>query len=364
MKKVYLKCTFSFAGILSGDWLVNIPSQICAMTGSSVVLPCSYDFPQSRDGQEIHVKSEMWCLGNGRCITPRYVYHSAGILQEPSYQSRVQYLGEIGSKNCSLEISGLQESDSGTYVFYLITNHTREKMPTQRGLQLLVSVLAGPSPVIEEGESVSLSCCSPGSNAEVLWFKSSSSEPKYNGAEWTITKTTHEDAGGYYCQVRAKDQVQKSKELVLDVQYPPRNTIISISPPEQTEVGRPATLTCKSAANPPVLTYTWYKGAACGPGADTSVYKYVQSSAEVIERDLSLSRINISVDQSEEHCCVSRNRHGSQKSSVQVSPLRKDWRSLKTERTVTHTKRALIQDCPIPRDRLFLLHNLKITGLI
>lgn len=311
--------------VLAGDWSVNVPSQICAVKNSSVVLPCSYDFPQSRDGQEIQVKSEMWCLGNERCITPRYVYHSAGILLEPSYQSRVEYLGQIGSKNCSLKISGLQESDSGTYVFYLITNHTTEKMPAQRGLQLLVSgsssdlpVLAGPSPVTAEGESVSLSCCSPDPNAEVLWFKSSSPEPKHRGAEWTISKATRDDSGEYYCQTTTKDQVKRSKTLVLDVQYPPQNTIISVSPQEETEAGRPLTLTCSSEANPPVLTYTWYKGEACGSKVDTSFHKSVQSSATEAGRGLTLSRINISSASNDLHCCVSRNRHGSQKSTIQV----------------------------------------------
>ncbi|XP_072316697.1 myelin-associated glycoprotein-like [Eucyclogobius newberryi] len=303
------------SGVLAADWSVNVPSQICTVTGSSVVLPCTYNFPESKDGHQVEVKSAMWCLGNERCITPRYVYHSAGILLEPSFQSRVEYLGNLGSKNCSVKISALQESDSGTYVFYLITNHTTEKMPAQRGTQLLVSgspaavsVLAGPSSVIAEGESVSLSCCSPGPSSEVLWFKTPSSAPKHNGSEWTISKTTHEDSGIYYCRVQTKEQVRKSKGLVLNVQYAPRNTVISAS--------SSVTLTCSSDANPPVLTYTWYTGAACDSRADTSFYKSIQSYVPATVGGLTLSRINISSDPSEEHCCVARNRHGSQKSSV------------------------------------------------
>ncbi|KAJ0065954.1 hypothetical protein NL108_000212 [Boleophthalmus pectinirostris] len=262
----------------------------------------------------------MWCLGNEHCITPRYVYHSAGIFLEPLYQNRVEYLGKLGSKNCSLKISSLQESDGGTYVFYLITNHTTEKMPAQKGIQLLVSgspsavsVLAGPSSVIRERQSVSLSCCSPGQSLGVLWFKSSSSEPKHTGSEWTISKASREDSGSYYCQVQTKDQVLKSKELILDVQYPPQKTILS-SFMYTAEEGV-VTLTCSSEANPPVHTYTWYKGAACESGADTSFYKSVLSLASETEGGLTLSRVNATSDVSEELCCVARNRHGSQKSS-------------------------------------------------
>lgn len=69
----------------------------------------------------------------------RYVFHSAGILHEPSYQGRVEYFGQPGTTNCSLKISDLRQSDSGTYVFYLITDHPTEKMPDQSGIQLIVA---------------------------------------------------------------------------------------------------------------------------------------------------------------------------------------------------------------------------------
>lgn len=39
---------FSASGILAGDWSVHLPSSpICVVVGSTVVLPCSYDYPQS-----------------------------------------------------------------------------------------------------------------------------------------------------------------------------------------------------------------------------------------------------------------------------------------------------------------------------
>lgn len=120
----------------------------------------------------------MWCLDDSRCITPRYclrhtethtkpdvwfifeltaqrldkggfwvcpsvrlryVFHSAGIFSDPAYQNRVEYLGQPGTRNCSLRISDLRQSDSGAYVFYLVTGHPTQKMPEQSGIQLLVA---------------------------------------------------------------------------------------------------------------------------------------------------------------------------------------------------------------------------------
>lgn len=106
----------------------------------------------------------MWCKENSRCITPRsapvttcnlhltgskethhvslslrYIFHSDGVLLDPAYSNRVEYLGIPGTKNCSLKISDVRESDSGAYVFYVITNHPTQKMPEQSGVQLLVA---------------------------------------------------------------------------------------------------------------------------------------------------------------------------------------------------------------------------------
>lgn len=113
---------------------------VYATSGSSVVLECTYDYPEESDqGILRKVLSEMWCLNESRCITPRYVYHSAGIFPEPSYQGRLKYLGQTGSKNCSLMISDLRSEDSGVYVFRFITDHLKAKLPGQRGVNLQVT---------------------------------------------------------------------------------------------------------------------------------------------------------------------------------------------------------------------------------
>lgn len=43
----------SSLAILAGDWSVQLPvSPVCAVVGSSVVLPCSFNFPQSSNESE------------------------------------------------------------------------------------------------------------------------------------------------------------------------------------------------------------------------------------------------------------------------------------------------------------------------
>ncbi|CAJ1062045.1 B-cell receptor CD22-like isoform X1 [Xyrichtys novacula] len=333
----WLLITLWLKGVLAGDWSVHLPSgPICAVIGSSVALPCSYDYPQSSNETKLsaqggEVLSEMWCRENSRCITPRYVFHSDGIFPDPSYQNRVEYLGRPGTRNCSLRISDLRQSDSGAYVFYVVTSHLTQKMPEQRGIQLLVAdsssavaVSASPSSDITEGGAIRLVCCSPAvtSQTSFRWFKSSSSTPTHKGQVWDISDIASDHSGSYYCQIQTREGAKNSTMLHIDVKYPPRNTAVSVSPAEDVQGEFPMTLTCSSDANPPVHTYTWYTGAACFPTADKSFHQSRRTLATPTGRGLTLSSSNITTEEPGLHCCVARNRHGSQMYSVTVTRSR------------------------------------------
>lgn len=127
-----------YKSVTANDWAVHVPiNPIYASSGSNVTLPCTYDFPDESGTR--HVLSEMWCLNHSLCITPDYIYHSAGIFPELTYQGRIHYLGRLGSKNCSLRIDDLRLSDSGVYVFRFITDHPVSKLPRQKGVTLQVT---------------------------------------------------------------------------------------------------------------------------------------------------------------------------------------------------------------------------------
>ncbi|TMS10358.1 B-cell receptor CD22 [Larimichthys crocea] len=345
----WLLLTLCLEGILAGDWSVHLPSSpICVVVGSTVVLPCSYDYPQSsneakkegrpsaqggggEEGQQYKVLSEMWCLKDSRCITPRYVFHSDGIFPDPSYRNRVEYLGQPGTKNCSLRISNVRQSDSGAYVFYLITSHPTQKMPEQSGLQLLVAdssssvtVSASSSSDITEGGAVLMACCSPSASpqAHFRWYKNTSTGLRHTGRVWNLSEVTSDDSGSYYCQIQTGDKVQNSTMLPIDVEYSPRNTTVLVSPAGELQDELPVTLTCSSDANPPVHIYTWYHGAACLPTADKRFHPARQSLATPTGRGPTLRVANITTKEYGQHCCVARNRHGSQTNSVTLTSSR------------------------------------------
>ncbi|XP_030638325.1 V-set and immunoglobulin domain-containing protein 1 [Chanos chanos] len=195
----------------AGDWTVHVPTHtVYALSGSAVTLPCSYDFPE-KSVQSLHHKvlSEMWCLGQSYCITPRYVYHSKGISPEPAYQGRVEYLGVPGSKNCSLKISNMRTSDSGVYVFRFITDHPVAKLPGQPGVTLVVTdppknttvmVISGE---IVVGAPLTLMCSSQGEQPvkNYTWFKIDGNgiALRGSGQNYTTDCLRPKDNGKYMC---------------------------------------------------------------------------------------------------------------------------------------------------------------------
>ncbi|MCI4393958.1 hypothetical protein PGIGA_G00163850 [Pangasianodon gigas] len=132
-----------------------------------------------------------------------------------------------------------------------------------------VSVSISPSGEIVEGSSVTLTCSSD-ANPPVqtyTWYKGRSSIG--TGKTYTISSISSEDSGEYKCKSSNQYGENYSDGATLNVLYPPKNVLVSISPSGERVEGSSVTLTCSSDANPPVQTYTWYKTVHPSPPDDT-----------------------------------------------------------------------------------------------
>ncbi|CAL8240234.1 unnamed protein product, partial [Gadus morhua 'NCC'] len=122
-----------------------------------------------------------------------------------------------------------------------------------------ISVSSSPSGEIKEGSSVTLSCSSDANPAaEYTWFKNN--QPLLWGPSQphTFPSVRPEDRGTYRCHAENKYGQLSSKTIIMDVQYAPKTTSVTVSPSGGIEEGSSVTLSCSSDANP-AAEYIWFK---------------------------------------------------------------------------------------------------------
>ncbi|XP_041959182.1 B-cell receptor CD22-like isoform X2 [Alosa sapidissima] len=275
-------------------------TSFCVLRSSTVDITCTYGFPTDQT-----VITTLWYRVNKKRQDP------IDLRLEEGYESRVEHLS-TEEHNCTLRIRDVRESDSGQYRFRYLTNKTggafSGDVVTISVTDLQVSMTAG---TVIEGSNVTLTCNTPSCNLKAkstfIWYKNT--QPTRHRS---INNTLHlspvnsEDTGSYSCAVRGHEQHQ-SPEAALDVRYAPRNTAVLVDNYGEIVLGESVNLTCRSDANPPVHTYTWYRKM----GTQISLLGGGQSYVVA----------NISYETSGLYYCVAQNSVGEQHSAAVSVPI-------------------------------------------
>ncbi|MCJ8748201.1 hypothetical protein PDJAM_G00161980 [Pangasius djambal] len=275
------------AGVaVSQDWDVYYtPKSICALKGSTVTMGCRYTYPAGYT-----VERGIWSRELVKDEEP------PDLTSDPKYRGRIQYLGDK-LRDCSLRLSDVTEQDRGNYYFRFITTFAGGKYQGQDGVDLSVTELEVEIPDrVFEGDTVILTCKTRNrlsGNPPFIWYRSgrrlSSSTNLLH-----LRSVSQRDVGRYSCAV----QDRQSCDVTLDLQYPPKRVSVSIRPSGEIVEGSSVTLTCSGDANPPVQTYTWYKGtSSIGTGKTYTINK-------------------TSSEDSGEYTCQAGNTHGLQSSTA------------------------------------------------
>ncbi|KAK6470115.1 B-cell receptor CD22-like, partial [Huso huso] len=275
-------------------WRVNYPPQeMCALRGSSVVIPCTYDYPESFEGPVLTVVTVKWFRSSIPGIADRdtYVYHSTGINVSPEYENRTKYLGNK-VKNCTLQIRDLQSNDTDRYYFRFETNQPAGKWTGATGVSLSVT---GKYHTVKEGSFVSLTCgfdrCTL-NESSFVWYREGQpiSNEKSNKHQFNVSY----EHSGKYCCASAENSSFKSEQINLIVKS-------SVGAPGGIAEGSSVTLTCTSNANPPVSSYTWFRRDGNGD--------------EEKARQQHLNFSSITSSDSGDYYCEANNSLGAQNSS-------------------------------------------------
>uniref|UniRef100_A0A665T6K6 Ig-like domain-containing protein n=1 Tax=Echeneis naucrates TaxID=173247 RepID=A0A665T6K6_ECHNA len=207
---------------------VNYPPPVCAVTGSTITLPCTFKPLQSVivDGGELqlNVLRVLWCQDHPICqkTTPSVVDSSnqTNLPIDPRYS----YLGDK-TGNCSLQIRNLKDKDQGKFRFRMEMNNDRGHFTGKKGVIVTVVdtsplriILSGGDGVMSEGQSVKLLCSSNCSinQLELMWFRDGHTLSE-SGPALQFHHLTAEDSGNYTCGLK-RDLKARSEPHQLQVE--------------------------------------------------------------------------------------------------------------------------------------------------
>ncbi|XP_041634086.1 B-cell receptor CD22-like [Cheilinus undulatus] len=293
-----LKLLF-LTGVLCNTWKVEYQQQhICAIKGSSVVFLCSFFSPGMKT-----VRTVKW----GHATSQRLVSDSNSV----QVSSRFQYIGDR-RHNCSLKIHQVEKRDAGKYNVRLLMAKGKGFLTRNKSLSLRVVALSvfgtklNTSRSTKEGDPLNLTCVNScdgaNSSSAFTWFKNG--EVLHEGPVLYLSHTSISDSGNYSCSLKTQPAAT-SAAVHVDVEYGPKNTLVSVTPSVEVYTGSNFTLICSSNANPPVENYTWFKK---------------DNDDEVVGHQSLLFS-----SQTGRYFCSAANKHGRQNSSDVTIKTKSTW---------------------------------------
>ncbi|XP_071324505.1 B-cell receptor CD22-like isoform X2 [Trachinotus anak] len=254
--------------------MATLPKTIEVLEGSCVTIPCSFDVESRFENDLDDTCRAIWKNKNENFYASR----------EPKLTTTKEMTGDLRRKDCTTTFNNMHLDYSNEYYLRLECENRLKWNFIHNVLHILVEA-DPPSPTLtpstlweQEGTSVRLTCSAPapcwshpptltwtprlGDTQETLQENQDKTKVMTSVLTFTASHLHHGrtiSCTAAYNKQDGSSSSSLSRDLTAAISYSPKNTTVSVSPSGPVPEYSSVTLTCTSAANPPVRTYTWYR---------------------------------------------------------------------------------------------------------
>ncbi|XP_068425235.1 myelin-associated glycoprotein [Clinocottus analis] len=111
--------------VFTGEWKAKVVSELDALVGSCVVVPCSFTHPEEKLPSS-RLRG-IWHRSNDK--NQRIYYEDATQIME-NFRGRTRMLGHLGQDNCTLEVMDIKDHDNGPFCFRIELARTETDLST------------------------------------------------------------------------------------------------------------------------------------------------------------------------------------------------------------------------------------------
>uniref|UniRef100_A0A3Q3E710 Ig-like domain-containing protein n=1 Tax=Labrus bergylta TaxID=56723 RepID=A0A3Q3E710_9LABR len=237
---------------------------------------------------------------------------------DSQYTGRVTYSSK--SKDCTLTITNVGNSDSAVYKFRFITNHQDGSYTGDPGVTLsLTDLHVGTSRYSSWADLTCVSSCTLPPHSSYIWFKNGEKIPRKTSSTYS---DYFEYADSYSCALQEHQDFPSPPVALILNKHAPKLPSVSVSPSAEIVEGSSVTLTCSSDANP-AANYTWFKEDEDSPTASGQIFNINNTSPE----------------HSGHYICIAQNTRGRHNSTVHLTVLEGNFpESPQSQQLVCHSK--------------------------